>query len=338
MNKKKVILALFIISFSVLLSSFGLYFHQMVYAPNFLQERESRMLMIPSGATFKDVQNLLHDGRYVNDLLSFSFLAKLMSYHESVKSGLYIIERGMSNMTVVRMLRSGEQQPVNVTFNNVRMIQGLPEKITKNLEIDESAFMALLDNDSLIEAHGFDSLNILGMFIPNTYQAYWTVSPQGLFNKMKKEYDSFWNKERRAKAEAIGLSPKEVSILASIVQAETQMSDERPVVAGLYLNRLKRGIHLMADPTLVFAALLNKHKKIDSPYNTYKHSGLPPGPINMPSISSLEAVLNHKKHRYIYMCAKEDFSGYHNFATNLIDHNRNAVKFQRAMNRAGIYK
>ncbi|WP_109831971.1 endolytic transglycosylase MltG [Reichenbachiella versicolor] len=345
MNKKKVILASVIIAFSVMLSSFGLYFHSMIFSPNFLVKEEDRPLMIPTGATFKDVQNLVHDGRYVSDLLSFSFLSKLMNYDKSVKPGLYVIKKKMSNMQVVRMLRAGEQVPVNVTFNNVRMTPDLPEKITKNLEISEEDFMKLLDNDSLLEANGFDSLTIVGMFIPNTYQMYWNVSPEGLFKKMKNEYDKFWNDERIAKAKEMGLTPKEVSVLASIVQAETVMSDERPIVAGLYFNRLKRGEVLAADPTLVFAAqdfeirrVLNKHKEIESPFNTYKHKGLPPGPINMPEISSLNAVLNYKKHNYLFMCAKEDFSGYHNFATNQRDHSRNAAKFQRAMNKAGIYR
>lgn len=256
-----------------------------------------------------------------------------------------MIRSGMSNIQVVRMLRAGEQAAVNVTFNNVRMTHELPEKITKNLEMTADDFMAVLDNDSLLNANGFDSLNIVGMFIPNTYQVYWNTSPEGLFKKMKREYDNFWSEDRMSKAKKLSLTQQEVSVLASIVQAETQMSDERPVVAGLYLNRLKKKIPLMADPTLVFAAqdfeihrVLNKHMKIDSPYNTYKNQGLPPGPINMPSISSLDAVLNAADHEYLYMCAKEDFSGYHNFATNLKDHSRNARKFQRAMNKAGIYR
>lgn len=334
-----------IVAFSMMLSSFGFYFWQMIYSPNFLVEQDPKPLMIRTGSTFKQVQNQLYDGRYLNDLVSFSFLSKMMDYDKLVKPGLYLIEPNMTNVQVIRMLRSGDQTEVNVTFNNARLLSDLPEKITRNLEMTEEQFASLILNDSIQQALGFDSLNFIGMFIPNTYKMWWNTKPEALLNRLKSEYDKFWNAERLKKAEAIGLTPKEVSALAAIVQAETIKSDERPVVAGVYLNRLNRGYPLQADPTLVFAAqdftikrVLNKHKAIDSPYNTYKYQGLPPGPINMPSITSIDAVLNAQKHKYLYFCAKEDFSGYHNFATNLIDHNRNAEKFQRAMNKAGIYK
>lgn len=345
MDKKKIVMGSAIVAFSMMLSSFGFYFWQMIYSPNFLVEQDPKPFMIRTGATFKEVQNQLYDGRYVNDLVSFSFLSKMMDYDQLVKPGLYLIEPGMTNVQVIRMLRSGDQTEVNVTFNNARLLSDLPEKITRNLEMTEAQFASLVLNDSIQQSLGFDSLTFIGMFIPNTYKMWWNTKPEDLLARLKKEYDKFWNGERLKKAEALGLSPKEVSALAAIVQAETVKSDERPVVAGVYLNRIKRGYPLQADPTLVFAAqdftikrVLNKHKAIDSPYNTYKYQGLPPGPINMPSITSIDAVLNAKDHKYLYFCAKEDFSGYHNFATNLVDHNRNAEKFQRAMNRAGIYK
>ena len=218
-------------------------------------------------------------------------------------------------------------------------------KITKNLEISESDFLNAVNSESTQKSLGFDSLNFIGMFIPNTYQAYWNTSTDKLLDKLKKEYEKFWSAERKSKASAIGLSPKEVSVLASIVQAETANSAELKTVAGLYMNRLNRGVPLQADPTLVFAAqdftikrVLNIHKEIDSPFNTYKYKGLPPGPINMPEMKAIDAVLNYEKHNYIYMCAKEDFSENHNFATNLVDHNRNATKYQRALNKARVYK
>lgn len=345
MEKKKIVMGSAIVAFSMMLSSFGFYFWQMVYSPNFLVEQDPKPLMIRTGSTFKDVQNQLYDGRYLNDLVSFSFLSKMMDYDKLVKPGLYLIEPDMTNVQVIRMLRSGDQTEVNVTFNNARLLADLPEKLTRNLEMTEEQLAALILNDSIQQSLGFDSLNFIGMFIPNTYKMWWNTTPDKLLGRLKKEYDKFWSAERLAKAEEMGLTPKEVSVLASIVQAETIQSDELKVVAGLYYNRIRRGIPLMADPTLVFASgdfeirrVLNKHKKIDSPYNTYLHAGLPPGPINMPNINSLDAVLNYTKHKYLYMCAKEDFSGRHNFATNLIDHNRNAEKFQRAMNKAGIYK
>lgn len=345
MDKKKVILGAAIVSFSVMLSSFGFYFHQMVYAANFLPEQDAKALIIKTGADFKDVQRILRNEGFIGDLITFSFLSKIMNYQEAVKPGVYLIEPGMSNMQVIRKLRSGDQTPVNITFNNVRVVSDLASKITTHLEMSEKDFLSVLYNDSLLTAHGFDSLSIVGMFIPNTYQAYWTVKPLDLFLKMKKEYSKFWTQERVSKAQKISLTPKEISVIASIVQAETIKADERKVVAGLYINRLNRGIPLQADPTLVFAAqdfsikrVLTKHTQIESRYNTYKYAGLPPGPINMPSIGSLKAVLDYQEHNYIYMCAKEDFSGYHNFATNLRDHNRNAARYQRELNRAGLYK
>ena len=350
--KRPKLFAIVIIVFSTMLSSFAFYFFQIYYSPNFLAEKQPRPLTIPTGSTFKDVQKIVFDQRYANDIISFSFLSKLMKYQENVKPGLYYIESDMSNPEVIRLLRSGEQTPVNIIFNNARLIEDLAPKITKNLEISESDFLNAVNSESTQKSLGFDSLNfdfeeetIISMFIPNTYQAYWNTSTDKLLDKLKKEYEKFWSAERKSKASAIGLSPKEVSVLASIVQAETANSAELKTVAGLYMNRLNRGVPLQADPTLVFAAqdftikrVLNIHKEIDSPLNTYKYKGLPPGPINMPEMKAIDAVLNYEKHNYIYMCAKEDFSENHNFATNLVDHNRNATKYQRALNKARVYK
>jgi len=329
----------------MMLTSFAFYFWQIVYSPNFVLNRPARAVTIPTGSTFKDVQNILFEDVYLNDLLSFSFLSKLMSYDENVKPGLYLLASDMDNLAAIRLLRSGEQTPVNVTFNNARLIEDLAEKITRNLEISEDDFLAFANNDSVRQALGYDSLSLIGMFIPNTYQMFWNVKSNELLWRMKKEYARFWSEERQAKATEIGLSQKEVAVLASIVQAETANANELATVAGLYMNRLKRNYPLQADPTLVFAAqdftikrVLNKHKQIDSPFNTYKYLGLPPGPINMPEMKAIDAVLNYERHKYLYMCAKEDFSENHNFATNLIDHNRNAEKYQRALNRAGLYR
>tara|TARA_R110002096_G_scaffold357099_2_gene550390 strand:+ start:43 stop:1077 length:1035 start_codon:yes stop_codon:yes gene_type:complete len=343
--KKPKIFAIAIIVFSTMLSSFAFYAFQIIYSANFLVQGQAKALIIPTNSTFKDVQNLVYDQRYVNDLISFSFLSKLMKYHENVKPGLYYLEADMTNIDVIRLLRSGEQTAVNVTFNNARLLEDLAPKITKNLEMTEGEFLSGVRNDSIQQVLGFDSLSFIGMFIPNTYQAYWNTRPEQLLVKLKYEYDKFWNEERKNKAQSIGMSTKEVSVLASIVQAETANANELKTVAGLYMNRLKKGIALQADPTLVFAAqdfsikrVLNIHKEIDSPYNTYKYRGLPPGPINMPEKKAIDAVLNYEQHKYLYMCAKEDFSENHNFATNLKDHLRNAEKYQRALNKARVYK
>ena len=323
---------------SILGISFSFYGFQMVYTPNLQVGKENRILIIPEGATFKDLQKELHEGNYVQDLVSFSFLAKLMGYAEHIKPGRYIIEKDMNNIQAIRLLRSGKQDPVKVTFNNVRLISDLSEKITRNLEMSPAEFEAALIKFAMNNSDGFTKDNVMAMFIPNTYEMFYNVSPDGLITKMNAEYKKFWNDERLADAKNIGFTPLEVSVLASIVQAESIRPDEAPIIAGLYINRLRKGIPLQADPTLVFAVgdfslkrVLNEHKAIDSPYNTYKYQGLPPGPINLPEIRSLDAVLNYSPSDYLYMCAKEDFSGRHNFTSNYQQHMNNAIRYQRAL-------
>jgi UPF0755 protein len=333
--KKRLIFFLII---SVLGISFTFYAYQVVYTPNVLVDREDRLLIIKTGDTFADVQRELHEGNYIQDMMSFSFLAKLMDYDKQIKPGRYLLKRDMSNLKAVQLLRSGTQEPVHITFNNVRLIPELAEKITRNLGMTPEEFEAALIQFSTSNSYGFNKDNILTMFIPNTYQVYYNITPEALVKRMHFEYENFWTEERKAKAKKIGLTPIEISILASIVQAETIDKDEAPIIAGLYLNRLKQSIPLQADPTLVFAVgdfslkrILNVHKEVDSPYNTYRYAGLPPGPINMPEISSLEAVLNFYQSDYIYMCAKEDFSGRHNFTSDYRQHMNNAIRYQRAL-------
>lgn len=332
-------LILFLI-FSVLLISFAFYAWQISYTPNILVGKQPRPLVIPRGATFKHVQGLLHEGDYTQDLISFSFLSKLMDYDKHVKPGRYLLQPNLSNIEAIRILRAGIQEPVNITFNNVRLITDLSEKITQNLNMKPEEFEAALIGFAMNNPYGFDKDNILTMFIPNTYEVYFNVSPEDLIERMHREFEKYWNEARRQKADAIGLTPIEVSILASIVQAESVKRDEAPIIAGLYLNRLKKDIPLQADPTLVFAVgdftlkrVLNEHKEIDSPYNTYRNRGLPPGPVNMPEIFALEAVLNYKPSNYLYMCAKEDFSGRHNFTHSYRQHLNNASRYQRALTR-----
>lgn len=343
--KKKKIFVIFILVFSVLLSSFGLYFYQLIKTPNILVDKSDAPFIIPEGSTFKDVQDKLYNGGYIQDLVAFSFLAKLMDYDENVKAGRFLLKKDMSNLAAVKLLRSGSQEPLDITFNNIRLKEELAEKICTNIAADKDEFYALLQDTALIRSMGFNEYTILSMFIPNTYEVYWTISEEDLLQRMKTEYDRFWSDERRKKAEAIGLTPQEVSTLASIVEAESKRIDEKPIIAGVYLNRLERGMALQADPTLVYAAgdftikrVLNKHKEIESPYNTYKYAGLPPGPINIPPISAIDAVLNYQSHNYLYFCAKEDFSGYHNFATNLTQHLNNARRYQNALNKAKLYQ
>jgi UPF0755 protein len=344
MGKRKILVG-FILVFTVTLTSFSFYFWQVVTAPNILVDQQNRYFYIPPGATFKDVQNLLYNQNYVNDLLAFSFLARLMDYDKYVKPGRYLLESNMSNRTAIRYLRSGKQEPVNITFNNIRLLQDLPAKICANIYLEPAQFQMKLEDSTVWEKYGFNEYTFKSMFIPNTYQVYWTITSDELLERMSYEYNQFWNKERKDRADSIGLTPVEVSILASIVKAECKMPDEASVIAGLYINRLKGNYALQADPTVVYAngdftinRVLNKHKELDSPFNTYKYRGLPPGPINIPEIIYIDAVLNYADHKYLYMCAKEDFSGYHNFSTNLQQHLNNARRYQRALNREGIYR
>ncbi|MCH7408213.1 endolytic transglycosylase MltG [Belliella sp. DSM 111904] len=334
-----------VITFSVLLTSLSFYFYQAFFSPNALLEKdEPYMLRISSGANFQAVSDSLYKTEAIHDIITFSFVSKVLGYQDQVKPGLYKIEPRMNNLNLVKLLRSGAQTPVRLTFNNIRTKEDLAEKIAKNLEMDKRSFLNLLEDSVNIRKFGFEAETIMSMFIPNTYEVWWNTSPENLFDKMHKEYEKFWSSERKQKAEELGLSQVEVSTLASIVQAETQKADERPKVAGVYLNRLRLNMLLQADPTLVFATgdfslkrVLNVHKELDSPYNTYKYAGLPPGPINLPEISALDAVLNYQDHDYLYFCAKDDFSGYHAFATNFNEHLVNARKYQQALNKAKIY-
>ncbi len=329
---------IFFLVISVLGISFSFYAYQMVYTPNILVDQDDRLLLVKEGDTFKDVQRELHDGNFVQDLISFSFLAKLMNYDEQIKPGRYLLKRNMSNLRTIQLLKSGAQEPVRITFNNVRLIPELAEKITRNLGMTPQEFEAAVVQFAISNSNGLNKDNILVMFIPNTYQVYYNIVPEALVKRMHQEYENFWTDERKEKAKKIGLTRTEVSVLASIVQAESIREEEAPTIAGLYMNRLKQGIPLQADPTLVFAVgdftlkrILNVHKEIDSPYNTYKYAGLPPGPINMPEINSLEAVLNFKPSGYLYMCAKEDFSGRHNFTSDYKEHMNNAIRYQKAL-------
>jgi UPF0755 protein len=323
---------------SMLLITFTFYFYQIVYTPNILVDRDDRLFVIKSGTTYRGVLEDLGKQEIVNDMVSFSFLARLKDFDRTIRPGRYMLRRNMTNMAAIKALQGGKMEPVNITFTHVRLLSELDEKITKNIGVTPEEFEDAL-NEFIDNNHeGFTRENILSMFIPNTYQVYFNVVPEELVGRMHDEYLKFWTVERRSKAATLGLTPIEVSILASIVQAEVVKQDEAPTIAGLYINRLKKDIPLQADPTLVYAVgdftikrVLNEHKEVESPYNTYKYAGLPPGPINMPQIANIDAVLNYEKSKYIYMCAKEDFSGYHNFANTLREHNQNASKYQRAL-------
>ncbi|MEM9338407.1 MAG: endolytic transglycosylase MltG [Bacteroidota bacterium] len=342
---RKNLIAIFLVVFTMMLSSFAFYAYQIIYTPNILVDTEDQLFSIPKGSTFSEVRKRLYDGRYLNDAMSFSFLARLKGYDKRIQPGMYLLKQDMTNMEAINLLRSGRETPVRLTFSHARLLSQLPKLLTQNLEIDSADMATVLLHDTTATHYGFQPETFISMFIPNTYEVYWTSTPKDVLNRMKKEYDRFWTEERLQKAENLNMTKVQVATLASIVKAETNKMDEADRIAGVYINRLQRRIPLQADPTLVFAIgdfsirrILNKDKDFDSPYNTYKNYGLPPGPINMPNIPVLDAVLNYEEHKYLYFCAKEDFSGYHAFAKTLREHNVNARKFQRALNKQRIYR
>lgn len=343
--KSKNYVAIAMVISTVMLSSFSFYFYQVLYTANIQVDKDDRYFAVKEGTTFKELQDQLYKDRIVNDLVSFSFLSKVKGLDENVRSGMYVFKTDMSNLDAINMLKRGLQTPVKLTFNTARKITDLSAKLTANLQIDSVDMAPMLLSDSVARSYGFDSLNFIGMFLPNTYEIYWTARPKDVLDRMKKEYDRFWNDARKKKADSLGFTPQQIITLASIVDSETNSIGEAPTIAGVYLNRLNKGYLLQADPTLVFALgdftikrVLDIHKEIDSPYNTYKYKGLPPGPIMLPSINIIEATLNAEQHRFLYFCAKEDFSGNHVFAKTYQEHLVNARKFQRALNQQRIYR
>jgi len=307
--------------------------------------KEPVRIFLPTGADFNALNDTLDRSQILRSRRSFLITSRLKSFGKSVKPGSYIIEPGMSNNSLVNMFRSGRQAPVNVTFNNVRTLGELSGKIGKQIEADSASLAAFLSDESNYGEDGFNVRTVISVFIPDTYQLYWSVDARGFYRRMLKEYRDYWNEERTALAESHGLTPAEVSVLASIVDEEASKEDEKPRIAGLYINRLRTGMPLQADPTIKFAVndfslrrVLNRHLEVDSPYNTYKYAGLPPGPIRCPSRSGLDAVLNAENHEFLFMVAKPDLSGYHHFSRTLAEHNRYAASYRRELNRRRIYK
>lgn len=323
---------------------FGLNYYNRMYRSNVELDKD-KFLFIPTGSDFTVVIDSIRKNNFVVDIESFTKTAHALGYDKKVKPGCYRIRAGMGNRALIRMLITATQSPIKVTFNNIRIPEQLAGKISHQLEADSLSLIRLFKNSETASGYGFDSRTLISMFIPNTYEFYWNTDAKSFFDRMKKEHKLFWNKERGDKAKSIGLKPEEVSALASIVEEESNKRDERPRIAGVYINRLKMNMPLQADPTVKFALgdfslkrILTKHLEVKSPYNTYKNIGLPPGPICCPSISSIDAVLNYEASQYLYFCAKDDFSGYHVFAKTLTEHNRNANAYQRALNKERIYR
>lgn len=315
----------------------GAYGYFQAFTNNIPSDKDGYALLIPEHAGFDFVMAELQANNILKNASSFRQVAQLRSYDKLVKPGRYILKSGTNNWKLVEKLRAGAQDEMKLRFRTHWKLEETAAEIGDQLMIGKDELLAKMKDNQFLKEYGVNQSNVQNLLIPNTYFVYWTMSPKELFNKLKKSYDDFWNADRVAKAKTLGLTRAEVTTLASIVQAETYMTDERPRVAGLYLNRIRDGIPLQADPTVIFAnqdftikRVLKSHLEFDSPYNTYKYRGLPPGPINNPEPSAIDGVLNFEDHKYYYMCAKEDFSGYHNFASSLSQHNRNAKAYQKA--------
>jgi len=340
---KKVVISLgIVITVSLAVTVYS--FYKKVFYPNvILNSSNSTYIFIPTNSSFEDVKLILQSENILINEASFRWVSDQMNYTNKVLPGRYEIQQSMSNRELILLLRSGRQTPINVTFNNIRTIDKLASVISVQLEADSAALIGLLSNDSFLSEYDLSSETALSLFIPNTYEFYWNTSARQFVERMAEEYKDFWNETRLQQSIKIGLKPTEVSVLASIVEQETSKNDEKALIAGVYMNRYHKGWKLEADPTLIFAAgdfsiqrVLNVHKEINSPYNTYMYSGFPPGPICMPSIKSLDAVLNYEQHNYMFFCARDDFSGYHAFARTYSQHLVNARKFQRELNRRNI--
>ena len=299
-------------------------------------------LIIPQGANFEQMLDSLRHHQLLINENSFVKVAHRMKFKKP-KPGKYKIDSKLNNMELVRLLRAGCRVPVRFTFHNVRTIDIFVEKIGDKFLFDPKELASLLNNELYLSKFGFNKQTILTMLIPNTYELYYDISADDFMKKMHHFYKNFWNEKRRALATKNGFTPVEIATIASIVEEESNLKEEHPIIAGLYINRLRLGMRLQADPTVKYALgdftlkrILYKHLDFDSPYNTYKYAGLPPGPIRIASPAAIDAVLNYQKHNYLYMCAKEDFSGRHNFAVTHAEHERNAAKYHKALNQKGI--
>ncbi|MDR0367589.1 MAG: endolytic transglycosylase MltG [Bacteroidales bacterium] len=316
--------------------------YRTVFSNNILPQA-SAFIYIQTGSSFDDVMKILKTEQILKDEHTFCWVAKQKNYIPHVKAGRYRIKQKMNNNELVNMLRSGRQEAVHFTFNNIRTKEQLVKRVADQLETDPNELLSLLNNNEKLKPHNVNTETALTLFIPNTYQMWWNTSADDFVKKMHKASQTFWTESRCEKAQKAGLSPTEVIILASIVEEENHRTNEQPRIAGVYINRLKKGMLLQADPTVKFALqdfgkkrILKKDLETESPYNTYKHVGLPPGPVRIPSPTAIDAVLDYEKHNYFYMCAKDDLSGYHNFAATLAQHHANAAKYHQALNRRKI--
>lgn len=332
---------LILIATAIVLSTIGgITAYSIVYGS--ITDRNS-VVYIPADTSLDALMDTLSSHNSISHIRRFRSTASAMGLDKAIRPGRYELHKGMSAKQIAAMLRIGNQTPTNVTFNNIRTLPRLAAILGKQLMADSTEFAKVLLSDSVAIKYGFKPEEFIGMFIPNTYEFYWTVTPADFVARMHKEYNRFWNENRLSKLARTGLTQKEVSILASIIDEETNHTGEMPVIAGVYINRLRRNMPLQADPTVKFAVgdfslkrILYKHLHVNSPYNTYRNTGLPPGPIRMPSIAAINAVLNYSDNNYLYFCASPDLSGFHIFASTYGEHLRNARRYAEALDKLGI--
>ncbi|MEM7087028.1 MAG: endolytic transglycosylase MltG [Bacteroidota bacterium] len=344
-NIKKIIMIVALIGVLVM-GGFAYYVYQNILVPNTAFNNEEAHIYIAENATFSEVLEELEP--LLKSTETFTTVAERKGYISNIKAGHFVIKKGMNNNDIINSIRTGNV-PIRIKFNNQERLENLAGQVANQLEGDSLSFLTAMRDADFLEAAGFSSATAIGMYIPNTYEVYWNTSPQSFREKMLTEYNSFWNSDRKQKAKDLALTRDEVMSLAAIVQKETAKVDERPRVAGLYVNRIKKGMPLQADPTIIYAKklaendfgqvikrVLYKDLEIESKYNTYKNLGVPPGPITMPDISSIDAVLGYEKHEYLYMVVNVENFGYHKFAKSLSQHNRNRRDYVRWIDSQGI--
>ena len=308
--------------------------------PNVPLELKEEFVHIPSNSSFEEIVELLHNQGFIKNKESFVEVSERLKYkRENMRSGRFKIESGSNNYSLVKLLRNGEQAPVDLILTNARLLEEIAGKVARFIEPDSVEILKVFTNPGTLKEYGYTLETLPSLFIPNTYEFFWNTSPQEFMKRMQKEHKAFWNKNNRlAKAKEKNLTPAQAYTMASIVERETNQNSEKKRMAGVYMNRYRIGMRLQADPTCVFATrdftarrVTNYHLEFKSPYNTYLNVGLPPGPISMASIPSIDAVLEHEDHKYIYFCAKPDGSGFHSFAKTLAQHNRNAAAYHKSI-------
>ncbi|MGX5816990.1 endolytic transglycosylase MltG [Chitinophaga lutea] len=315
----------------------------LLMGPNTRSFGDKKYFYVPTGSRYEDVLKGLREQGIIRSSSTFDLVARRLDYPSRVKAGRYEIKKGMSNLDIVRILRSGRQSPVKLVINKLRLKEDFIRLVSTNLEADSAAMSAILSDGVFLRQFGLDTNTVMCAVMPDTYEFYWNTNAGKVFDKIEQAHATFWTTERRDKAAALGLTPNEVTILASIVDEETNRNDEKPAIASVYLNRLRKGMRLGADPTVKFALknfalrrIWGSHLEYDSPYNTYRYAGLPPGPICTPSRKSIEAVLTPADTDYLYFAARPDGSGYHNFASSYKEHLENARSYHKELNARGV--